>query len=222
MPSTARVSRRIAIALSAIALVGCGPTLREAATTSFLSRHPGCHATALRPRAELSRPNMTVFEVAGCNAVEVVPCFPSQIIAEGIEDGHLDNTDRPATCLAPDWCDPTGCNTVELAVRHKFAADLTCPVERVTAVPHDPVVAAPPAEIATDAERRRMWEQAHAEEIARERAAVFLTATGCGEEATYECWRGGDSGYYIEASGSFSYAPNCQAVASDARKRTGQ
>jgi hypothetical protein len=179
------VATRIVVAgLASLVLTACGTEMRELAINDFKTRHVACEPIAVRERPDLVNTeysqttgrDMTVYEVRGCNAVAVYPCFPSRMTPR-------DQQNDPAMCSTSDWCSPNGCLTNELTARHKFVDDNTCPLDRVTAHVTTP---APPSDVAADPERMRLWTAAHTAKS----PYTFMTASGCGSEALYECVAG--------------------------------
>jgi hypothetical protein len=185
MNSVSAPAMRIAVVgLASIVFTACGPSMRQLAVNDFRTKHAACEPITVRERPDLENEeysqamgsDMTVYEVSGCNAVAVYPCFPFKMTPR-------DQPNVPAICSTPDWCSPTGCLTDELAARHKFVDDKTCPLDRVTAHVTTP---APPSDVAADPERMRLWTAAHTAKS----PYTFMTASGCGSEVLYECVAG--------------------------------
>jgi hypothetical protein len=168
---TGRGLRVVPAALGAL-LVGCGPTLGEAARQVFVQAHAGCEATA-RERFDLEA---NVVEVTGCDDDQMYRCVP----------GHINQVTgywKGAECARTTECTRDGCGPADWA-RNAFAKDHACPVARVAAAPRAPVVAAAPADVAADPARMRIWTEAHQAQI---EGHTSVTATGCGSEALYDC-----------------------------------
>jgi hypothetical protein len=170
------------VGLPSILLAACGAGTREIATAAFGTRHPGCESTAVRERPDLEHTlgdqDMKVYEVTGCGADDLYPCFPARWVGRGVHGGATERI--PASCSKPEMCTPAGCWTGEAITRERFATDATCPIDRVIVTPLKPPP--PPADVAADPQRTQMWTVAHAS-----MAGHLFTARGCGLEAPYVC-----------------------------------
>jgi hypothetical protein len=131
-----------------------------------------CQNETVEPRSDL---DPFAFEVVGCGDDAIYIC------AEGISN---DAVHIAPSCRAMAWCTKPGCATDESSVaRDVFAKDVSCPAERVAT---DRVANPdrPPAEVAADPQRLEMW---RASERERTRSLIFVSAHGCGDQATYQC-----------------------------------
>jgi hypothetical protein len=126
----------------------------------------------------------SVFEITGCGLDRLVSCTRGHWETYTAADGSLTHSPVSAACADTGWCTPDGCDSFELAARRAFAYSKTCPMSRVTAANHAPVIPAPPPDVAADAERLAMWKQTQEQQYA---GSYFWTATGCGADALYVC-----------------------------------
>ena len=179
--------RSIALAPVAVLLASCGSSVTTAARDTFVAKYR-CPSdeVAVRERPDLSGPSNgshggALVEVSGCDADVIYACDPPRASTDAIRSrsGWKD-----AWCRPTGWCAEPGCDSFGEAVRHAFVTDETCPYERVNATAHEPVMPVAPSDVAADLERMRIWTRFHQEQIARH---TFMTATGCGARAVYEC-----------------------------------
>jgi hypothetical protein len=157
----------LALAFAACSTSGLPAVARNDFATSYR-----CQAERVEPRPDL---DPSAYEVTGCGNAVIYTC------AEGTSN---DAVDIAPSCRATTWCTKHGCATDEPAIaRDVFAKDASCPVERVMA---DRVANPdqPPAEIAADPQRLEMW---RTNERNQTHNLVFVSARGCGGQATYEC-----------------------------------
>ena len=183
--------------LVAMMVAACGTTkattMSEAAATAFVKDRTGCQPTVReRPDLPSSRTNYSpwkgiygtgkVYEVTGCNADVIYDCG-----MEGQNANRRGQTWEVAgECSPTGWCTPDGCDSVDVAARNTFVKDKTCPLERVTATRHAPMIAPPPSDIAADPERMRMWTENRQQQIV---GHTFMAAAGCGSETVYDCMK---------------------------------
>jgi hypothetical protein len=123
-------------------------------------------------------PGLTSFGCAGRFAQQAPEGY------DGPGKGVSTGTPQIATCERTRWCTPDGCDSDELAARRTFMKDAACPLERVRAATHAPVLPPAPPDVAADPERMRVWTRTHDEQFA---GHTFLDVTGCGAETAYDC-----------------------------------
>ena len=171
--------------------VGCAASFEAAARDTFLHDQPECGATTVRPVGE---PGEHLFEVAGCNTVVIYGCTKLEMTT------HRGESYAQTICSPTNKCTTEGCDSVDLSVRHAFEKDKACPYERTEAALTAPVAPAPPADVAADPERARLWAESHPLPAMFSRA--FYRVKGCGAEGVYQC-----------APAAYREAPVCTATA---------
>src|SRR4051794_13412217 len=88
-----------------------------------------------------------------------------------------------------------GCRNDETMARERFTELFTCPEDRITVTPRKDLAAvdlvirpaAPPPEIAADAERLALWKEKAAHDAADYEHDTVVEARGCGHEVVYIC-----------------------------------
>jgi hypothetical protein len=88
-----------------------------------------------------------------------------------------------------------GCVTLEGTARDRFASDVSCPPDRVTAAERKDLSSRvappkPPADVAADPRRLDFWNQKHADEIREAGSTKMFELKGCGQQRVMRCaWR---------------------------------
>ena len=101
-----------------------------------------------------------------------------------------------------------GCKSKEQGAREHFSKDLTCPEDRVEVRERADVKASawmrvetPPADVAADPERLKMWQAKQDERRSYEESSdAIFEAKGCGAQKLYACHRHNKDPSYIMCS----------------------
>ncbi|HEY2743151.1 MAG TPA: hypothetical protein VGL86_00955 [Polyangia bacterium] len=168
----------------ALLLGACGTSsLDRVAETSFTLDHRGCAPSSLERRPDQpAHGDATRYEIFGCGDHAAYFCVAYSVGSDGTVYGP--------SCSGISYCTGQGCARDFAAAAHaQFVKDAMCPAERVTVVDIDRAPPQPPAAIAADAERLRLWNDRTQKVLdgALPADGALETARGCDTERFYAC-----------------------------------